>query len=240
MPNRTFMSWSGGKDSAMALHKARQQGIAVEALVTSVNAAMNRVSMHGVRRELLEAQAASIGLPLYTLELLEAPDMKTYEEAVHQMHRRLAAEGFTQAVFGDIFLEDLKAYRERLLAEDGLRCLFPLWKEDTGALMKDFVASGFKAVVVCINSSALNEGCCGRLLDESFVADLPGNVDPCGENGEYHSFVFDGPVFTKAVAFKRGEVVFREYAAPKTDGEDCFTTPQPQTGFFFQDLLLGR
>lgn len=231
------MNWSGGKDSAMALHKVQQQGINVKALVTSVNTATNRISMHGVRRELLEAQAASIDLPLYTVELPEMPDMKTYEEAVRQMHRRLAAEGFTHAVFGDIFLEDLKAYREELLFEDGLECLFPLWKRDAKALMKSFAAEGFQAVIVCVNSAVLDKSFCGRLLDEAFVIDLPANVDGCGENGEYHSFVFDGPVFSRPIAFKKGEVVFKEYAAPAAN--DCFTARGAKAGFWFQDLLTG-
>ena len=220
----------------MALYKAEQQGIKIDALVTSVNAATNRISMHGVRRELLEAQAAAAGLPLYTIELPEMPDMKTYEDAVHLMQRGLAAEGFTQAVFGDIFLEDLKAYREELLFEDGLQALFPLWKKDTTVLMKEFVASGFKAVAVCINSNLLDPGFCGRLLDESFVADLPANVDPCGENGEYHSFVFDGPVFSKLIKIQKGETVFKEYPTPTAN--DCFTTPKPNASFWFQDLIL--
>lgn len=240
--DKAFMSWSGGKDSALALHKTKGQGINVEALVTTVNTAMNRISMHGVRRELLEAQAASIGLPLYTVELPEMPDMKTYEDAVRQMHRSLVAEGFTQAVFGDIFLEDLKAYREELLFEDGLRCFFPLWKKDTKALLKEFVDEGFKAITVCINNAALDKIFCGRLLDASFVNGLPASVDPCGENGEYHSFVYAGPVFSTPVVFKKGEVVFKEYAAPIATGEDnskeCFATPKAKAGFFFQDLLL--
>ena len=241
--DKAFMNWSGGKDSGLALHKAMREGVPVAALVTSVSAAHNRVSMHGVRRELLEAQAVSIGLPLHTVELPEMPDMKTYEDTLRGMNRSLVAEGFTQAVFGDIFLEDLKAYREELLFEDGLQCLFPLWKRDTRALMTQFIRDGFKAVVVCVNSAVLDESFCGRLLDESFVNDLPANVDPCGENGEYHSFVFDGPLFSSPIAVKKGDVVFKEYAAPvvaeEGESKECFTTPQPKAGFFFQDLVAG-
>lgn len=230
------MNWSGGKDSALALYKAQQEGLAVGALVTSVNAATARVSMHGLRRDLLEAQAASLHLPLRIVELPERPGMQAYEEAVQRAHRELAADGFTHAVFGDIFLEDLKNYREELLWEDGLECLFPLWKKDTKALMQQFINKGFKAVVVCVNSACLNKSFCGRLLDEAFLKDLPSNVDPCGENGECHSFVFDGPNFSRPVAFQKGEVVYKEYPAPKAT--DCFTTPQPAAGFFFQDLLI--
>ena len=246
---KAFFSWSGGKDSALALYKAKQSGLPVGALVTAVNQSFNRISMHGVRRELLEAQAASIGLPLYTIELPEMPGMNVYEEAVHKMHRQLKEQGFTHGVFGDIFLEDLKIYREKLLNEDGLQCVFPLWERNSKTLMKEFFDSGFQSIVVCTNGAQLNKSFCGRLLSEAFVRDLPPNVDPCGENGEYHSFVFDGPLFSKPVAFEKGEIVFKEYATPvlqqaqddkqqaQNGNDDCFTTPRPNAGFFFQDLI---
>ena len=200
--------------------------------------------MHGVRRELVEQQASSIGLPLRTIEVPQMPGMQVYEDAVRAVHRRLAADGFTHGLFGDIFLEDLKAYREELLFEDGLDCLFPIWKEDPKALLRRFIDSGFKAIIVCVNASFLGEEFCGRLLDDSFVNDLPANVDPCGENGEYHSFVFDGPMFSTPVAHKKGGVVFKEYPSPKIrqvqgDNDDCFIAPQPASGFFFQDLITG-
>jgi len=230
------MNWSGGKDSALALYKAKEEGIPVEALVTSLNSSTDRVSMHGVRRKLLERQASSIGLPLYTIELPEMPGMQPYEDAVNKTHRQLKEDGFTHGLFGDIFLEDLKNYREGLLAKDGLQCIFPLWKMDSGEIINEFVALGFKAVIICVNSSYIDRSFCGRLLDGSFSNNLPDNVDACGENGEYHSFVFDGPLFLSPVCFEKGEVVFKEYAAPKTD--DCFTTPQTTTGLYFQDLLL--
>lgn len=233
---KTFLNWSGGKDSALALYTAQQEGIPVTALVTSMNQALDRVSMHGVRRELIQQQADSLGLPLQTIDLPEMPGMEAYEEAVQNVHRRLKAEGFTHGLFGDIYLEDLKAYREELLAKDGLHCLFPVWKMDSREVVQKFLEKGFRAIVVCINSATLDESFCGRLMDESFFNDLPATVDPCGENGEYHSFVFDGPNFSGPVSFQKGEVVFREYAAPKT-GDECFTTPQPRSGFYFCDLL---
>ncbi|RYZ30307.1 MAG: diphthine--ammonia ligase [Chitinophagaceae bacterium] len=229
------MNWSGGKDSALAFYKAKQQGISVEALVTSVNSGTDRVSMHGVRRELLEKQAVSIGLPLHTIVLPEMPGMQAYENSVHKRHSELKQAGFSQAIFGDIFLEDLKRYREELLAKDQLECLFPIWKMESREVVKQFLSLGFKAIVICVNSSLLDQKFCGRLLDESFVEDLPPQVDPCGENGEYHSFVFDGPIFSEPVSFTKGDVVFKAYAAPKQD--DCFTLPQPEMGFYFQDLL---
>lgn len=230
------MNWSGGKDSALVLHTALQQGIPVVALVTAVNATANRISMHGVRRELLQAQASSIGLPLRTIELSEMPGMEAYEEAVRTMHRQLKAKGFTHGMFSDIFLEDLKKYRESLLAKDDLECLFPIWKEESKALMQKFMAAGFKAVIVCVNSAYLPQAFCGRLLDQSFLNDLPPAVDPCGENGEYHSFVYDGPLFSQPVAYKKGEVIFKEYASPKSGGNGD-VEPQIRAGFYFQDLI---
>ena len=232
------MNWSGGKDSALALYKVQQEGVAVEALVTSVNAALNRVSMHGVRRELLEQQAAALRLPLHTIELPEMPGMQAYETAVRNTHRQLTAQGFTQAAFGDIFLEDLKHYREALLAKDDLQCLFPLWKMDSKEVVRYYLGLGFRAVVVCVNSAFLDESFCGRMLDESFFNDLPAGVDPCGENGEYHSFVFDGPGFSQPIFFRTGEKVFKAYPSPKSE-DDCFATPQAVSGFYFCDLLPG-
>jgi uncharacterized protein (TIGR00290 family) len=231
-----FMNWSGGKDSALALHAVLQRGLPLTTLLTSVNEITQRVSMHGVRTSLIQQQAAALGLPLRTISLSETPGMQAYEEAVQRAHGGLKGEGFSHGVFGDIFLEDLRQYRQDLLAKDGLLCEFPLWKRDSGALMAEFFAAGFKAIVVCINSAVLDKRFCGRLLDAAFLADLPPGVDPCGENGEYHSFVFDGPIFSSPVDFDRGEVVYKEYPAPKR-GDDCFGQPAPASGFYFLDLL---
>jgi uncharacterized protein (TIGR00290 family) len=233
---KTFISWSGGKDSVLALYKTQQQGLPVQALVTTMNTALQRISMHGVRHVLLQQQAVALGLPLHTIELPEMPGMDSYENAVRQQHQQYAAKGFTRAVFGDIFLEDLKEYRESLLAKDGLQAYFPLWKIDSKEVIRQFLAAGFKAIVVCVNTEQLNKGFCGRVMDESFFNDLPQGVDPCGENGEYHSFVFDGPNFSKPVLFRKGEKVYKEYPAPQ-NSDDCFTIPQPASGFYFCDLL---
>lgn len=237
MTDKTFISWSGGKDSSLAFYKAAQQGLRIEALLTSVNAVHNRISMHGVRRELLERQAAALQLPLYTIELPEQPGMAEYEAEMQRVNHQLKKDGFTQGIFGDIFLEDLKLYREAQLARQELKGLFPLWKRDSRELMEEFIAAGFKAVVVCINSLHLGKSFCGRLIDESFVDDLPAGVDVCGENGEYHSFVFDGPIFNWPIGIERGELVYREYKSPADNNDECFTTPQPPTGFWFADLL---
>ena len=181
---KTFMNWSGGKDSALAFYKAKEEGIPVEALITSINKSTDRISMHGVRKALLLQQAKSMGLPLELISLPEMPGMQAYEETVGEKHRQLKTQGFTHGIFGDVFLEDLKTYRENLLAKDGIQCLFPIWKMDSAEVVRQFIAEGFKAIIVCVNSSYLDKSFCGRLLDEAFLADLPANVDPCGENGE--------------------------------------------------------
>lgn len=233
---KAFLNWSGGKDSALCLYKARKEGVRIDALVTTVNRGTDRISMHGVPRRLLELQAAALHLPLYTIDLPETPGMKEYEEAISRMNARLKSKGFSHAVSGDLFLEDLRAYRENLYAKDGLQCLFPLWKNDTNGLVNSFLSLAFKAIIVCVNNSYLDKNFCGRLLDASFINDLPVNVDVCGENGEYHSFVYDGPIFSKQVVFTKGEIVFKEYKVSKKD-DDCFKVPQPPTGFYFCDLL---
>jgi uncharacterized protein (TIGR00290 family) len=233
-----YMNWSGGKDSSLCLHYAYQQKIPVQALLTSVNKVHNRISMHGVRNELLDQQAASIGLPLYKIELPEQPGMDEYEELMKEKVEQLKNNAFTHALFGDIFLEDLKRYREEKLRTLDMQCLFPLWKIDTKELMQEFLSLGFKAIIVCVNEKFLDKSFCGRLIDESFVNDLPPHVDVCGENGEYHSFVFDGPVFKQPIAFTKGEIVHRKYEAPKNTQDSCNPMNQPsQYGFYFCDLL---
>jgi uncharacterized protein (TIGR00290 family) len=232
---KSFLNWSGGKDAAFCLYKSAGKAMNIEALVTTISDEQQRISMHGVRRELLERQAASLQLPLHIISLPASPGMQAYEAAISQTNLALKEEGFTHAVSGDLFLEDLKAYREGLYAKDGIQCVFPLWKMDTKELMFEFIGAGFKAIVVCVNSQSLDASFCGRLIDHEFITDLPPGVDICGENGEYHSFVFDGPVFKEPLHFTKGNIVFREYPSPSTD--DCFTAPRPATGFYFADLL---
>lgn len=235
---KAFISWSGGKDSMLALYYAQQQKINVRALLTSVNTAHDRISMHGVRRSLLLRQAHSLQLPLYTIELSEEPGIKEYEDALGISYDRLKKEGFGHAIFGDIFLEELRNYREAQLARHGLQGVFPLWKTDSGILMNEFISAGFKAIIVCVNAGFLDQSFCGRILDANFINDLPANIDVCGENGEFHSFVFDGPLFTEPVSFTKGEIVYRKYAAPKPQNDDRFTPMTPREyGFYFCDLL---
>lgn len=234
---RAYFNWSGGKDSALALWKILQdKKIRIEYLLTSINSFHNRISMHGVRRELLEAQVAALNIPLTTIELPEQPSMSDYEAAMIQKLNWLRNQGITHSIFGDIFLEDLKKYREEKLATAGIECIFPIWKRDTKELMREFIAAGFKAIIVCINEKFLEKSFCGRIIDNDFCNDLPAAVDICGENGEFHSFVYDGPIFNKPINFKKGEIVYKEYAVPKTaDGNEL--APGKNYGFYFCDLL---
>lgn len=227
------MNWSGGKDSSWCLYKALQSGnYNVTHLLTSVNAVHDRISMHGVRRSLLEAQAKSIGIPLTTIELPEQPGMNEYENAMLQKVSELKQTGCNHSIFGDIFLEDLKIYREQKLATIDIECVFPLWKIDTTELVNEFIMLGFKSIIVCINEQYLDKSFCGRIIDHELINDLPKNVDPCGENGEFHSFVFDGPIFKNSIPFTKGEIVYKTYTAPKVDDDS-----KPAYGFYFCDLL---
>ncbi len=232
MKEKAFFNWSGGKDSALALYKTMLSNkYNIQCLLTNINAVHDRVSMHGVRRSLMEAQAASLGLPLVTVELPEEPSMLEYEMMMLEKVSALKTSGCSKAVFGDIFLEDLKIYREQKLKEAGIECIFPLWKINTTALIKEFIDNGFKAVVVCVNEQYLDKSFCGRIIDEAFINDLPSNVDVCGENGEFHSFVFDGPIFKQSIQFKKGDIVYKTYKAPKYDNDN-----QKKYGFWFCDL----
>lgn len=239
MKDKAFMNWSGGKDSAVCLYKALQsKQFNIQCLLTNVNALHNRISMHGVRRSLLEAQAESIGIPLQTIELPQQPTMKEYEEMMTKKLQRLKLSGFSKAIFGDIFLEDLKNYREQKLKQLNIDCIFPLWKMNTTELIKEFIALGFKAIIVCVNEKDLDKNFCGRMIDNSFINDLPPNVDACGENGEFHSFVFDGPVFKQSIKFFKGEIVYKKYAAPNiANNNNQLKSNVDEYGFYFCDLL---
>lgn len=237
---KAFISWSGGKDSTLALYHAQLQGINVQALLTSVNKAYDRISMHGVRRSLLQQQAESLQITLHTIELSEEPGMKEYEDAVNTSYGLLKEEGFDHAIFGDIFLEDLKNYRETQLVKRGIQGIFPIWKMGSYALMKEFISLGFAAIVVCVNTKFLDKSFCGRIIDEGFINDLPQDVDVCGENGEFHTFVFNAPVFKNPITFTKGEIIYKKYAAPKQQNDNCFKQVEMEDyGFYFCDLLPG-
>lgn len=205
---KTYFNWSSGKDSALALHYLLEQGhFNVNRLLTTVNAHYNRVSMHGLPRKVLEAQAASVGIPLEVLEVPEKPSMEQYNELMRNTVSQLRSEGYTHTGFGDIFLEDLKQYREDMLQPYGLTTLFPLWKKDTKQLIEEFLGLGFRAVIICINNSKLDASFLGQELSQELLNKFPSGVDPCGENGEYHTFCFDGPIFKAPIPFNIGEKV---------------------------------
>ncbi|MAT96040.1 MAG: ATP-binding protein [Anaerolineaceae bacterium] len=226
---KAIMNWSGGKDSALALHAVMQSGnYEVVGLLTTVNEAYGRITMHNVRAELLYQQAAAIGLPLHKIHVPEQVNMVMYDAIMRQQLKALIAKGVTHAIFGDIFLEDLKAYREKRLAELNLSGVFPLWQQDTTELAQNFVAQGFRAVTVCVSEKQLDRSFVGRELDADFFASLPANVDPCGENGEYHSFVYDGPLFAHPIPLEPGEIVRRTW------GEE---NELYDTGFWYADYL---
>ena len=211
MPEDVLFCWSGGKDSAMALHVLRAaRDCRITALLTTVTEEYDRISMHGVRRALLERQAESLELPLHAVLIPPQCINATYEERMKEALEQHFAEGVRHVAFGDIFLEDLRVYREKNLALVGMQALFPIWKRDTCELAQDFMRLGFRAITVCVDPRVLDASFAGRELDATFFADLPGGVDPCGENGEFHTFVFDGPVFTTPIAFRVGEKVLRD------------------------------
>lgn len=210
-----LMNWSGGKDSALALYRALQKPeLDVKYLLTTFNGADSKVGMHGIPEALVEKQAEAIGLPLRKIYLPEQPSMKEYNSAMEQEFKKLKGEGIIHSIYGDIFLEDLRAYREKQMEELGLKAEFPLWREDTRSLMKEFVDRGFKSIVVSLNAELLDDSFLGRTIDHGFLQDLPPNVDPCGENGEFHTFVFDGPIFSRLVDFQKGSIEERCYDSP--------------------------
>lgn len=211
MSEPVLLLWSGGKDSALALHALqRDDRYEVRALLTTMTQGYDRISMHGVRRALLEAQATSLGLPLRTVSIPQRCSNDDYEALMREALTALRDDGVTTAAAGDIFLADVRRYREELLARAGLEPLFPLWGEDTAALARAFIASGFRARTTCVDTEALAPGFAGRAFDEAFLRDLPASADPCGENGEFHTFVHDGPAFRAPVPHEVGETVLRD------------------------------
>jgi uncharacterized protein (TIGR00290 family) len=211
VPEPILFCWSGGKDSAMALHALMQRhDVRVTALLTTVTETYDRISMHGVRRELLVQQAQSIGLPLHEVRIPPQCVNPVYEARMEEALRVHYDAGVRTVAFGDIFLEDLRAYREKNLARVGMTALFPIWKRDTRELIRDFRSAGFRAITASVDPKVLNRTFAGRELDEQFFRDLPSNVDPCGENGEFHTFVFDGPIFRNSIPVRAGEILERD------------------------------
>jgi uncharacterized protein (TIGR00290 family) len=212
------LSWSGGKDSCLALAQLLQDGTHVASLLTTITRDFDRISMHGVRRSLLQAQAAALGLPLYEAFIPKSASNGQYELAMGEAFGHFRSKGVTKIAFGDLFLEEIRAYREQLLSRYGMTGVYPIWQRNTAALIREFIERGFKTIVVCVDPAKLDPSFAGRIIDADFLAELPGSVDPCGENGEFHTFVFEGPLFRAPVKFAVGELVLRD-------------------GFWFRDLL---
>ena len=214
-PEKIVLSWSGGKDSALALYELRQsQRYEIVSLLTTISREYERISHHGVRTELLEQQAAAVGVPLQKLYLPStdpgACTNKEYEAAMKTVMMEYADAGIRTVAFGDIFLEDLRVYRESKLSTIGMQALFPIWKRNTTELIHTFIDLGFKAYLCCVDGEKLGKAFAGRAIDADLIRDLPRSVDPCGENGEFHSFVYDGPIFARAIRVTVGEVVRRD------------------------------
>lgn len=212
----------------MALHQLlNAEDVSIEHLITSVNKHYDRVSMHGLRRSLMAKQLQAIGIPFSTIELPENPSMEEYDSLMGEVVEEMKLKGLWNTGFGDIFLEDLRAYRENRLKRSGITALFPLWKRNTRELAEEFIQLGFKAIVVCTKAELLGESFVGCEFNLEFINDLPDEVDPCGENGEFHTFCYDGPIFKAPIGFTVGEKTYREYDSPDTG----------KMGFWFCDLV---
>ena len=219
-PKKCLLAWSSGKDSAWALHALRRADVPVVGLLTTINQAFDRVAMHAVRRSLLDAQARSIGIPLWPVPLPWPCSNEDYERIMADVCRQAKAEGIECVAFGDLFLPEVRAYRERQLAGTDLTPLFPLWELPTGALAREMLAGGLQARITCVDPKVLPPTFAGREFDQALLADLPAGVDPCGEKGEFHTFAYGGPMFREPIPISSGEVVLRD-------------------GFVFADLLLA-
>jgi len=211
MKKKALFSWSGGKDSAFALYEIlKDKKYEIASLLTTVNEAYQRSSMHGIRRVLLEEQARALGFPLEEVFISKNSSSEEYETKMRETLGKYLASGVSSVIFGDVFLEDVRKYREDKLSKVGMEAVFPIWKRDTGRLARSFIKLGFKAVTTCVDTKFLGKGFVGRDFDEQFLRELPPAVDPAGENGEFHSFVYAGPLFRNEVAFTKGEVVLRD------------------------------
>ncbi|MFC1596240.1 ATP-binding protein [Candidatus Margulisiibacteriota bacterium] len=208
---KILFTWSGGKDSAMALYKLQQEKeYEVAALLTTVTKDYGRISMHGVREVLLDRQAAALGLPLTKVYINKKSANEDYEAAMRKTLEQYIAQGITTVAFGDLFLEEVRQYREQNLAPLKMQALFPLWGQNTTKLANRFIDLGFKTIITCVDTEQLDPKFTGRIFDKKFLAALPPNADPCGENGEFHSFVYNGPNMQEPVYFSKGDVVLRD------------------------------
>ena len=211
MLESVVLTWSGGKDSALALHYLKNsRQYQITSLLTTITKDYNRISMHGVRSIFLDNQSESLGLPIEKVFISKNSSNEEYENQMREKLLFYKRQGVSSVAFGDLFLEDIRKYREQNLSKVTMKGIFPLWKKNTQELARQFIELGFKAVIICIDSQNLDKKFVGRYFDRQFLSDLPADVDPCGENGEFHSFVFDGQIFKKPIHFKIGDIVLRE------------------------------
>lgn len=232
---KTVLNWSSGKDAALAYHILNEsERYEVVELLTTVSDEHDRVVMHGVREELLDAQAKAMNISHTKIKLPAAPDDATYKEAMHAALEKLKNKGIHTAAFGDIFLEDLKNYRVEQLATVGFDAVFPLWKKDTRELIDLIEQIGIEVILVCVNEKFLGKEFLGRKIGRELLNDMPANVDPCGEHGEFHTFVYNAPYFNSSIPVQKGEIVYKDYATAKND------TDKWNTGFYFLDLALDK
>lgn len=213
MKPKILLSWSSGKDSAWTLHTLRQKtNVEIVGLLTTFNETNNRAAMHAVRLELVQAQAQAAELPLWPVPLPFPCSNEEYESRMRSVIERAKRDGVSHIAFGDLFLEDIRAYRERMMAGTGIEPIFPLWRarDDTKALAEEMLAGGLRAALITIDSKRLSPAFAGRMYDERLLAELPSAVDPCGENGEFHTFCFDGPMFSHPISLQFGETIERE------------------------------
>ena len=233
----SIFNWSGGKDSSLALYYClKNPELDIKYLVTTINDAVDRISMHGVRTELLIKQAESIGIPLYQIRLPEMPGMEAYDNIMRKHLEYFRKEGITHSIFGDIFLEDLKKYRDERLAEIGMTGIYPLWKRDSYELINEFFDLGFGTVIACTQERL--ERIVGKEITPELIMSLPDDVDVCGENGEFHTFAFKGPIFSKEIKYITVDNVFKEYKAPQNANDTCVSdTTKKLSGFWYCDLI---
>jgi uncharacterized protein (TIGR00290 family) len=236
---KVTISWSGGKDSAFALYKVLQSGEhEVSGLHTVINEKTSRVGMHGVREDIIDDQADKIGLPLTKLYLESSESHDAYNALIKNYYEHCVQNEIKGVVFGDIFLEDLRQFRERMLTEAGLIGMYPLWKIDTREVMHDFLQNGFRTAVCAANAKFFSEVELGKTIDWDFINQLPKEVDPCGENGEFHTLVYDGPIFIKRLEFERGETVKKSYSFNVTN--NLGITERLESQFWFQDFISPK
>lgn len=229
---KAIFNWSGGKDSAFALGEVlKNKEYDISFLMTSIGKENRRVSMHGIHESLMLEQAEAIGLPITFLELPEQPDMETYETYLTSLMLKAKEQGIEDSIFGDIFLEDLRAYREKQLQQIGFKAIFPLWKKDTKTLIQEFIAQGYKTIISAVDASKLSKDFVGEVITKELIKELPKNVDPCGENGEFHSFVIDAPYFKFPLEIKTEEAILKKYHNDN---------PEISTEFWFCPILKNN